>query len=160
MLLPATLTGRELHPLLPIAFSDSHFIELTMSDPIVDSKTAESANAAATAHEATMNAFAALLVQSEARIAAKTQLQVKDSIEHAFFVPADPTKQKRFIDITQIPRICDDITGLKNMFLWASRIGAVLLTISIPISGYFATLILKDSNAIAGLQATVKLLTK
>ena len=100
-----------------------------MTDALSDSKTAEAANAVAVAHEATINALEALLTQSELRIAEKTQIQVKESIEHAFFVPDELGKQRKFIDITQIPRICDDIRTIKNSMWWMSRIAAVVGTI-------------------------------
>lgn len=95
-------------------------------EPLAESKVAESANASAIAHEALVNAQAALLRESESRISQVVGKQIRDAIDCAFFVPSEPGKQKKFIDITQIPRICDDITSIKNTLWWQSRIASVV----------------------------------
>jgi methyl coenzyme M reductase alpha subunit len=97
-----------------------------MTDPLSESKVAEAAQAAAVSHEAMVNAQAALLKESEARISILVGDKIRDAIEHAFFVPTVPGKQKKFIDITQIPRICDDIAAIKNTLWWQSRIAGVV----------------------------------
>lgn|ERR1700722_19046572 len=94
--------------------------------PLSDSKVAEASNAAAIAHEAMVNAQAALLKESEVRLSAMVGEQIKDSIAQAFFVPEEPGRQRRFIDITRIPRICDDVRDIKNTLWWISRISGVI----------------------------------
>ena len=97
-----------------------------LESPLSDSKVAEAAQAAAVSHEAMVNAQAALLKESEVRLSAMLGEQIKETIEQAFFVPEEPGRQKRFIDITRIPRICDDVRDIKNTLWWQSRIAGVI----------------------------------
>jgi len=97
-----------------------------MQDPLSEAKVAEAAQAAAVSHEAMVNAQAALLKESESRLAVMVGEQIKASIERAFFVPDEDGRQKRFIDITRIPRICDDIRSIKDTLWWQSRIASVV----------------------------------
>jgi len=112
-----------------------------MSEPLAESLSAEVAQAAAIHAEATEKARQAQMSESESRIVELVTSQLTEVIEHAFFVPAEPGKQKKFIDITQIPRICDDITSINNTLWWLSRIAGVVGTILVLSIGAFVTLL-------------------
>src|SRR5258708_5762456 len=69
-----------------------------MPNPIVESKVAESANAAAVAHEASLLASRVLMSKAMADELAK------------YFGP-----DNRFLDMTRINRICDDVREIKEL---------------------------------------------
>ena|ERR1700683_163670 len=94
-------------------------------DNLSEAKVAESANASAIAHEALVNAQAALLKESESRLGAIMSNQIRSAINDAFYVSEDG-RQKKFIDITRIPVICRDIADIKNTLWWTSRIASVV----------------------------------
>lgn len=93
----------------------------------------EAAQAAAVSHEAMVNAQAALLKESEARLSTMIGDQIKQALEYALFAPTGDGRQKKFIDITRIPRICDDIQSIKDTLWWQSRIAYVVGTVTLAL---------------------------
>jgi hypothetical protein len=97
-----------------------------MQDPLSESKVAEAAQAAAVSHEAMVKAQAALLKESEVRIGSLMREQIKTAFNDVFFVPDGEGRQKKYIDITRIPRLCDDVRDIKTTLWWMSRIASVV----------------------------------
>ena len=102
-------------------------------DPLSEAKVAESANASAIAHEALVGAQTALLRESESRIASMMGVQLKNAFNDAFYVADGDGRQKKYIDITRIPRICEDISIIKNTLWWTSRIASVVGMVSLAL---------------------------
>lgn len=89
-------------------------VDIEAPEGVVMSKVAEAAEATAIAHQMTSEAREAQQLQVTAQLRESIGKEIKASIEHAFMVPDEPGKPRRFVDVTQITRLCDDIDAINK----------------------------------------------